>query len=81
MHLATLRVGLDVFVEDFFRPWYKATESGEGYQIEGEDPIMELEAIEGQSGKGKKLKYLVKWKGSDVRTYEPVKHLEKYGEP
>ena len=70
---------LDVFVEDFFRPWYKATESGEGYQIEGEDPIMELEAIEGQSGKGNKLKYLVKWKGSEVRTYEPVKHLEKYG--
>jgi len=72
-------VKLDVFVEDFFRPWYKATESGEGYQIEVEDPIWELEAIEGQSGKGKKLKYLVKWKGSDVRTYEPVKHLEKYG--
>ena len=30
-------------------------------------------------GKGHKLKYLVEWKHHDVQTYEPYKHLFKYG--
>jgi len=67
------------YVEDFFRPWYKVAEGKEDEQIEGEDPILEVESIEGHMGKGHKLKYLVKWKHHDVQTYEPYKHLFKYG--
>ena len=69
----------DTYVECFFGPWYKVTECNEDYQIEGEDPIWEVESIEGHIGKSHKLKYLVKWKDHDVKTYEPYKHLFKYG--
>ena len=67
------------YVEDFFRPWYNVAEGKEDEQIEGEDPILEVESIEGHMGKGPKLKYLVKWKNHDVKTYEPYRHLFKYG--
>ena len=69
----------DTYVESLFRPWYKVTECDEEYQIDGEDPIWEVESIEGHIGKGHKLKYLVKWKDHEVKTYEPYKHLFKYG--
>ena len=44
--------------------------------MEGEDPIMEVESIDAKKGRGKKLRYLVKWKGKKVRTYEPLSHLK-----
>ena len=40
---------------------------------------MEIEGIDGHMCKGARLKYLVKWKGHEVKTYEPYKHLFKYG--
>ena len=72
----------DTCIEDFFRPWYKSVEGNADcteYQIDGEDPILEVESIEGHMGKGVRLKYLVKWKGHDVQTYEPWQHLHKHG--
>ena len=72
----------DTYIEDFFRPWYKSVEGNTDctdYQIDGEDPILEVESIEGHMGKGVRLKYLVKWKGHEVQTYEPWQHLHKYG--
>ena len=72
----------NTYIEDFFRPWYRSVEGDKDcteYQIEGEDPIMEIEGIEGHMGKGAKLKYLVKWKGHEIKTYEPWQHLHKYG--
>ena len=44
--------------------------------MEGEDPLAEVEAIELKRGKGKKAKYLVKWVGSDKKTWEPLSHLK-----
>ncbi len=41
-----------------------------------EDPLAEVEAIELKRGKGKKAKYLVKWVGSDKKTWEPLSHLK-----
>ena len=69
------------YVEGFFEPWYSAVNPSdlENEQIEGEDPILEVEAIEARRGKGKKAKYLVKWKGHVIKTYEPRDHLLKYG--
>ena len=39
------------YVEDCFRPWYKVAEGKEDEQLEGEDPILEVESIEGHMGK------------------------------
>ena len=64
----------DTYVEGVFRPWYESVEGNTDctdYQIDGEDPILEVESIEGHMGKGVRLKYLVKWKGHEVQTYEP----------
>ena len=74
---------MNKFMDDFFKPWYRPDKSddlcNEKYQVEGEDPLWEVESIVGQMGKGKNLKYLVKWKGSEKKTYEPIQHLKKYG--
>ena len=32
--------------------------------------------IASKKGKGKKTQYLVKWCDSDVKTWEPIKHLQ-----
>jgi len=72
----------NTYIEDFFRPWYRSVEGDKDcteYQVDGEDPILEVEGIEGHMGKGARLKYLVKWKGHEVKTYEPWQHLHKYG--
>ena len=44
-------------------------------QVEGSDPILEVERIKDKKGKGAKVKYLVKWVGYDDETWEPSKHL------
>ena len=36
-------VSMNEFIDDFFRPWYKSAEGDESEQIEGEDPILEVE--------------------------------------
>ena len=72
----------NTYIEDFFRPWYRSVEGDKDcteYQVDGEDPILEVEGIEGHMGKGARLKYLVKWKGHEVKTYERWQHLHKYG--
>ena len=33
--------------------------------------MLEIEAIEDRKGKGNKVKYYVKWKGSKIKTWEP----------
>jgi hypothetical protein len=65
------------FLNKFHVAGYKSTppEAYEEYQIEGEDPVWEVEKIESKRGKGKKAKYTIKWKGSDERTEEPLSHL------
>ena len=67
------------FLETFLLPAYSAAEGMEEEQVDGEDPLMEVEAIVGKQGKGKKIKYHVKWKGSEIKTWEPKSHLIKYG--
>ena len=38
-------VSMNEFIDDFFKPWYKATGGTEDEQIEGEDPIIAVEKI------------------------------------
>jgi hypothetical protein len=52
------------------------TEEDKAWQIEGEDPLAEVESIELKRGKGKKAKYLVKWVGSDKKMWKPLSHLK-----
>jgi hypothetical protein len=44
-------------------------------QVEGEDPIKEVERVKDRKGKGTKVRYLIKWVGHDEETWEPAKHL------
>ena len=69
------------YIEEFFIPWYKMDEKDlSSEQIDGEDPIWEIEQIKSHTGKyGKKRKYLIKWVDSDNMTYEPESNLVKYG--
>ena len=65
------------FVSKYNLPAYKG--SGRGFeheQIEGRDPILEVEAIQGKVGRANKTRYLVKWKGHIERTLEPKSHLK-----
>ena len=39
----------------------------------------DLGKVIGKRGKNKKAKYLVKWKGHEAKTYQPISHLTKYG--
>ena len=73
------QVSLNQFTDDFFKPWYKAATGTEEEQIEGEDPIIEVEKIISHRGSGKKQRFLTKWKGSDVKTYEPADNFIKHG--
>ena len=72
-------VSMNEFIDDFFRPWYKSAEGDECEQIEGEDPILEVEKIISHSGRGSKTRYLTKWIGSDVKTYEPAANFKHGG--
>ena len=53
---ATREANLDKYIDEFFLPWYKThnPESFEDFQVEGEDPLWEVEAIVGKNGKNKK---------------------------
>ena len=74
------QVSLNQFTDDFFKPWYKAATGAEDEQVgDGEDPIIEVEKIISHRGSGKKQRYLTKWKGSDVKTYEPADNFIKHG--
>jgi hypothetical protein len=66
------------FIQSFEYQMYgnEITEEDKAWQIEGEDPLAEVESIELKRGKGKKAKYLVKWVGSDKKTWEPLSHLK-----
>ena len=48
------QVSLNQFTDDFFKPWYKASTGTDDEQIEGEDPIIEVEKIISHRGSGKK---------------------------
>ena len=72
-------VSMNEFIDDFFKPWYKSAEGDETEQVEGEDPILEVEKIISHSGRGSKTKYLTKWKGSDIKTYEPAVNFKHGG--
>ena len=45
-------------------------------QIDGCDPILEVESIQGKKNRGNKTRYLVKWKGHKEMTWEPKSHLK-----
>ena len=66
----------DEFMDVFHHQMYGNSKDHSSEQIDGEDPIMEVEQIVAKTGKGKKTRYLVKWKGSDDKTWEPVSHLK-----
>ena len=68
------------YIEEFFIPWYRMDNSDiSDEQIEGEDPIWNIEQIKSHRGKGKKRRYLIKWENSNKMTYEPGINLTKYG--
>lgn len=48
-------------------------------QVGDEDPLLEVERIVKQRGKGKKAEFLVKWVGSLDQTWEPRGNLAKWG--
>ena len=66
----------EYFMSAFHHQMYGQEKDFTDWQIDGEDPILEVESIESKTGKGRRTKYLVKWKGSDDKTWEPVKHLK-----
>ena len=68
----------DEFMDAFHSQMYGQVkpEDMKEYQVDGEDPIWEVESIKGKRGKGRSLKYLVKWKDHDTQTWEPLKHLK-----
>ena len=72
-------VSMNEFIDDFFKPWYKSTEGDESEQVEGEDPILEVEKIVSHTGRANKTRYLTKWKGSDTMTYEPAANFKHGG--
>ena len=43
---------------------------------EDRHPTLAIEAITDKTGKGTKVKYLVKWRGYAKKTWEPLKHLK-----
>ena len=45
-------------------------------QIDGCDPILEVESIQGKKNRGNKTRYLVKWKGHVEMTWEPKSYLK-----
>ena len=67
--------------DEFLSPIYAINEDKDYVddQVDGEDPLLVVESIENRKGKGNKVRYQVKWEGSDVMTWEPAKHLTKYG--
>ena len=56
-------IALKKFLDKYNLPNYKNTPDTTDYTIDGEDPIWEVEAIQGKKGKGSKAQYLIKWKG------------------
>ncbi len=68
------------YIEGFFKPWYRMPNKDMSeFQIEGEDPVWEIEQIKSHRCKHPKTQYLIKWVGSDTMTYEPERNLVKYG--
>ena len=66
----------DSFMLAFHHQMYGNDKDYTEFQTEdGCDPEMEVEEVVAHKGKGKKIKYLVKWKGYDDKTWEPAKHL------
>ena len=53
--------------------------SAESEQVEGEDPILEVEKIVSHTGGANKTRYLTKWKGSDTMAYEPAANFKHGG--
>ena len=68
----------DEFMEVFHHQMYgqQLTEDDASWQVDGEDPVLEVEAIVAKKNKGKKTQYLVKWVGPDKKTWEPLGHLK-----
>ena len=66
----------DSFIEAYHHQMYGNDKDFSEFQTEdGCDPIWEVESIRSHKGKGRKVKYLVKWVGSDDMTWEPLKYL------
>ena len=64
------------FMEAYHHQMYGNEKDFSSYQTDdGCDPVMEVEKVKSHKGKGKKVKYLIKWKGYEEMTWEPLKHL------
>ena len=65
------------FLTKYNLPSYKCGGVGTtDEQIDGCDPILEVESIQGKKNRGNKTRYLVKWKGHVEMTWEPKSHLK-----
>ena len=65
------------FIVKYNLPAYKCSGQGtQDEQLDGHDPVLEVEAITGKVGRGNKTKYWVKWKGHKAKTLEPKSHLK-----
>jgi len=75
-------VTFDAFMEQFrYRPYGSVLDPS--YQIDGEDPILEVKRIKDKRGRGNKVQYLVEWAGVNPKTgkahldsWEPAKYLK-----
>ena len=65
------------FIVKYNLPAYKCCGQGtQDEQLDGRDPVLEVEAVTGKVGRGNKTKYWVKWKGHKAKTLEPKSHLK-----
>jgi hypothetical protein len=63
-------VTFDAFMEQFrYRPYGSVLDPS--YQIDGEDPILEVKRIKDKRGRGNKVQYLVEWAGVNPKMGKP----------
>ena len=66
------------FLQKYQLPSYSHAENRVDWQSDpGYDPEFEVEKILEKYGSGKKVKYKVKWKDSNIKTIEPLHHLKE----
>ena len=67
---------LKQFMQKFTLPSYNEAKGTVDEQVNGEDPELEVEDIQGKKFSGAKARYLIKWKHHKKRTWEPLSHLK-----
>ena len=67
------------FLDRYNLPRFQVVGDYSEEQVQGEDPLLVIEKIVSDRGRGKKKQYRIKWEGSATQTWEPAAHLDKYG--